>query len=252
MTGLADFAAGLAATGRRPPPGLVGPAERRFAVYRNNVAVGLIRALETRFPAIRALVGEEFFGAMARDFIQHHPPASPLLARFGDELPGFLAGFGPAAELPYLADIARIEAARTRAYHAADAPRLDGPAFAALPPDVLAQLRIHLHPAVALVLSPHPVWDILAAAAATGAGEPVTEWRPQAVLIDRPRLDVVLRPVTTGTAAFLVALAGGAPLEEAAETARAGHPAFDLSAALAELIGGGLATRLRLPAGDTP
>lgn len=250
MTRLADFAAGLTAPGRPLPPGLAGPAERRFAVYRNNVAVGLMRALETRFPAIRSLVGEAFFGAMARDFLRAHPPASPVLAHIGDDLARFLAGFEPAAELPYLADIARIEAARTRAYHAADAPRLDGAAFAALPPAALEQIGIALHPAVSVVLSPHPVWDILAAA--NGADQPVTEWTPQAVLIDRPRLDVVLRPVPAGTAAFLAALAGGAPLSEAAETAGAGHPAFDLAAALAELIGGGLATGLRLPSGDAP
>lgn len=250
MTGLATFAAGLTAPDHRPPDGLAGPSERRFAVYRNNVAVGLIRALETRFPAVRALVGEEFFRATARDFIRRHPPASPLLAQFGDALPGFLAGFGPAAELPYLADIARIEAARTRAYHAADLPRLHGEAFAALPPGALERLRIRLHPAVTVIRSPHPVWDILAAANGTEAE--VTGWRPQAVLIDRQGLDVVLRPLPTGTATFLLALAGGDPLPDAAAVAGTDDPDFDLTAALAELIGGRLAIHLVPTEGDLP
>ncbi|WP_428032819.1 putative DNA-binding domain-containing protein [Ancylobacter sp.] len=250
MSGLTDFAAGLTSPDRRLPTGLVGPAKRRFAVYRNNVAVGLIGALEARFPAVRALVGEDFFGAMARDFIRRHPPASPLLANFGDALPGFLSTFGPLADLPYVADIARIEAARTRAYHAADLPRLDGAAFAALPPGALEHLRIGLHPAVTIVRSPHPVGDILAAA--NGADAPVTDWTPQAVLIDRPDLDVVLRPIPVGTATFLAALGAGNPLADAARAAQADDPAFDLAAALAELIGGRLATHLRLPEGDLP
>src|SRR5579864_7312457 len=39
--------------------------ERRFAVYRNNVAAGLVEALATRFPVVKRLVGDEFFRAMA-------------------------------------------------------------------------------------------------------------------------------------------------------------------------------------------
>ncbi len=250
MVGLTDFAAGLTAPDRNAPAGLTGPVTRRFAIYRNNVAVGLIRALETRFPAVRSLVGAEFFGAMARDFIRRHPPDSPLLAQFGDALPGFLDAFAPAADLPYLSDIARVEAARTRAYHAADLPRLGPASFAALPPAALDRLCVRLHPALTIIRSPHPVWVILAAA--NGASSAVTDWTPQAVLVDRPDLDVRLRPITPGVAAFLAALGTGAPLGEATDAARADDPGFDLAVALTELIGNRLATHLRLVEGDVP
>jgi hypothetical protein len=40
-------------------------ADRRFAVYRNNVAAGLANALAARFPVVKRLVGDEFFRAMA-------------------------------------------------------------------------------------------------------------------------------------------------------------------------------------------
>ena len=52
----------------------------------------------------------------------------------------------PARELPYLADVARLEAARTRAYHADDAAPLDAAAFAALDPGAADALRLTLHP----------------------------------------------------------------------------------------------------------
>lgn len=250
MSGLRDFATGLTALDRQPPKGLIGPTARRFAVYRNNVAVGLIGALEARFPAVRSLVGEEFFGALARDFVRHYPPASPLLMTFGDALPGFLDGFGPATDLPYLADIARIEVARTRAYHAADLPRLEASAFAAVSSKELGSLTVTLHPAVTIVCSPHPLWDILAAA--EGADAPVTDWTPQAVLIDRPAFDCVLRPIPTGTAAFLAALAEGGSLAEAAQAAGEADPACDLPQALAELIGSRLATHLTHAEGAAP
>src|ERR1700737_734497 len=96
----------------------------RFAVYRNNVMVGLVGALEARFPATRKIVGEDFFKGAAQLFAATQPPRSPLMMFYGDAFPAFLAGFEPAREVPYLADVARLEAARTRACHAADAKPL--------------------------------------------------------------------------------------------------------------------------------
>jgi len=96
-----DFAEALRDPSKPLPMGLVSQnshgLEQRFAVYRNNVAIGLIEALEARFPVVRRLVGEEFFTAMARVFVQAHPPRSPLLMIYGDSFPQFIAGFGPAA-----------------------------------------------------------------------------------------------------------------------------------------------------------
>ena len=97
-----------------------GSGARRFAIHRNNVVVGLIRALQARFPVVEKIVGGEFFTAMARVFIAKSPPRTPILTTYGDEFADFIAAFEPARELGYLADVARLEAARTRAYHAAD------------------------------------------------------------------------------------------------------------------------------------
>lgn len=43
---------------------------QRFAVYRNNVIVSLCDALASTFPVVQALVGEDFFHTMARDFVR--------------------------------------------------------------------------------------------------------------------------------------------------------------------------------------
>jgi len=248
---LQAFAKALTASDRRLPPGLAGAAARRFAVYRNNVAVGLIRALETRFPAVADLVGEDFFRAMARDFAFRHPPASPLLMTFGDEFPAFIAGFGPVREMPYLADVARVEVAFSRAYHAADEARLGPEAFASLPPDTLETARIVLHPAVAVVRSQHPIGTIFAMARGWTDAGPIAEWSSEAVCIDRPGLDVVVRRLPSGSAPFLERLAMGDTLGDAA-TAASRDPAFDLSAVLAHLIGSGLASRIEISKGEMP
>src|SRR5262245_23031436 len=145
-----EFAAALLDADRAVPAGLTAhthaPHARRFAVYRNNVVTGLIRALKTRFPATERVVGDEFFAVMAQVFVCAHPPRSPLMMTYGDDFPDFIAGFAPAAEIPYLADVARIEAARTRAYHAADASTIEPSRLQAIAPEGLAQMRVSIHP----------------------------------------------------------------------------------------------------------
>src|SRR5215475_8850242 len=75
------FSAALVNPEAEIPPGLLGPnrlpSQKRFAVYRNNVVVGLIEALRTSFPATCRIVGEEFFWAMAREYVVLEPPSSP-------------------------------------------------------------------------------------------------------------------------------------------------------------------------------
>jgi hypothetical protein len=214
---------------------------RRFAVYRNNVAVGLVKALKSRFPVVEKIVGEEFFAGMARLFVKERPPRSPLLATYGDEFPAFIAAFEPARELSYLADVARLEAARTRAYHAADAPPVGAEHFATLDSQTVETIRIAMHPSTEIVRSPYPIVTIWAMNSGEQELAPIANWRGEDALVSRPFLEVEVRALPPGGAAFLLALAAGSPLGEAAEAARADDPSFDLTGNLAGLIGSGLA-----------
>jgi hypothetical protein len=227
------------------PPGVVSHGShkplKRFAVYRNNVMVGLIGALEARFPATKRIVGEDFFTATARLFASAHPPRSPLMMTYGDEFPAFLAGFEPAAQTPYLADVARLEAARTRAYHAADAQPLEPSALAAVAPEALGALRFRLHPSVEIVASTFPVVTIWAMNAGEMELAPLTDWAGQDALVVRPRLDVEVRSLPDGARIFLQCLGSGQTLGEAAETALAARPGFDIAVNLAALFSTGVA-----------
>ena len=141
MNQLADtqnaFACALLDAARAVPATIRGAArrraDRRFAVYRNNVVAGLIDALAQRFPVVCRLVGDEFFRAMARVYVTARPPTSPLMMLYGETFPDFIDEFAPAAALPYLGDVARLELARGRAYHAADAVPAGPQIFAGLP-----------------------------------------------------------------------------------------------------------------------
>jgi hypothetical protein len=238
----AGFAAALLDPALPVPPGLTDPmgrpAGRRFAVYRNNVAVSLTEALEQGFPVVRKLVGVEFFAAMAGVYLRAHPPQSRILATYGQDMPAFLQGFPPVAALPYLADVARLELALRAAYHAADVSGMDPVALGALPPARLMAARVRLAPAVALIRSAWPVHGIWMA---NMEDAPPPAMTPQDVLVTRPGLDPAPHLLPTGGGDFVAALMAGAPLGQAALAAGEGH---DLSATVALLLAGGALTDL--------
>lgn len=222
------------------PSGLVDfagrPASKRFNVYRNNVAVSLTEALESGFPVIRKLIGDQNFKSLAGVFLRSHPPSSPLMMHYGEALPGFLETFTPLARLPYLADIARLELALRSSYHAADAAPIDSSRLAALAPDDLVASRIGLAPAVRYLASEWPVFGIWQRN--TLADAPKPEMKPEEVLIMRPGFDPEPALLPTGGVAFLSALGAGQTIGKAAETA-APTGELDLSAIFSALLSGG-------------
>lgn len=239
-----DFAAALLDPALPSPAGLRAwngsDPTARFAVYRNNVVSSLIDALAETFPVAQALVGEEFFRAMASVFVRSHPPKSRLLAFYGNDFPSFIEAFEPAQTLPYLADVARLEMARVRAYHAMDAEPV-APALvqAALSrPDQLPDLRLRLHPSTQVIESSHAVVSIWAAhqdEAGLDLGA-VDVAQPEQALILRPALDVIVIRLDPGGASLCDALQGGMPLGEAAAIAMQRHPGFNLPATLSALL----------------
>jgi hypothetical protein len=210
--------------------------EKRFAIYRNNFVVGLVNALRTRFPVVEKIVGEEFFAALARAYSASHPPCSKLLMQYGDDFADFIAQFPPCSELCYLPDVARLEASRTRAYHAADAEPLAPERLATLGPVSLPCLRLTLHPSVQVVRSRHPIVTIWAMNAGEIPLAPICENTAEDALVVRLSLAVEQRRLALGGAAFVLAIANRATLSEAAEAAAADDSRFELSANLASLL----------------
>jgi hypothetical protein len=216
-------------------------AESGLAVYRNNVMSGLIKVVAARFPVVRRLLGEDCFFDKVRRFIAAEPPRSPLLLDYGDGFPQFLRRPGDDACIAYIADIADLEIARGKAYHAADALALPPQAFAAIPAERLAGLRLSLHPSVSLLQSQFPIVSVWHANQQAG-NVALPLWRPEAALIARPMLEVEIWNLPPGGFAFLTALSRGATLAGAAEAATHAAPDFDLAVNLSVLIEAAIVT----------
>ncbi|MEM9429201.1 MAG: DNA-binding domain-containing protein [Pseudomonadota bacterium] len=212
--GEAALAGALLAPGT-PAPAAVADAHR-FNVYRNNVVVGLIDAVAATYPAVLALVGEAFFRAAARAFVLENPPRSPIMIDYGGAFPGWIAAFPPAASVPYLSDVARLEWAWTRAYNAADAPPLDLAHLVEIPPDELALARVTLHPSLQLMSSRYPIASLWAEATGRSPATELDLSRPESVLIARPDAAVDVRAITPTLRTFLNTLSSGGTVSEAA------------------------------------
>jgi hypothetical protein len=222
--------------------------QKRFAVYRNNVTASLVNALRARFPVIEKLVGDDFFAAMARVFVRESPPRSPILAEYGDDFPSFLERFPPMAELPYAPDVARLEAARARAYHAANAEPLSTAQLADLPPDAVPEVRFILHPSRETIRSRHAIVTIWAMNSGEAELGPIDTDLPEDALVSRPDQQVLVRKLPPGGAVFLRALGDGQPLARAADAAMTESASFDLTVNLATLLASGIITAIELSA----
>lgn len=228
---------------RRPllaiPPGAVPLPGRQANVlaglqaYRANAQAIAQRALVAAYPVLAQLLGEEALAALARDLWQAHPPVRGDLAWFGAELPSWLSGIDDFADMPWLADVARLEWAVHAASGAADAAVAELQLHLLAQAD-LAQLSVGFAPASDLVVSDWPVLTLWQAHQRPegsvpdlhGAREALAARRGEAAWVWRRGLRVELAGLDAAEAAFNTALRAGKPLGPALEQTLSRFPVF--------------------------
>lgn len=220
-----------------------GSKERRLGVYRTNTLNSLSDVLASAYPVVERIVGPRFFRALAEAFIAAHPPQQPVLYRYGGDMADFLQSFEPTQELPYLADVARLEWARIESYFAADIAPLDPQRFAEVPPVRLGEVAFTLHPSAGLISAAFPVFEIWS------VNQPDHETVPEidfsvhenGLIFRRDHL-VTQRVLGPGAFAWLESLKHGHALGEATEQASALDGNFDLQNTLRQHLADGIFT----------
>jgi hypothetical protein len=240
------FAAALLDPEARDPWVTGLSAQPGFAVYRNTVMKGCIDALQANYPAVARLVGEEWFRAAAAIHVRAKPPRSAVMLEYGAGFARFLETFGPAAELPYLPDVARLDRFWTEAHVAADDEALAPGSVARLTPQELERAHLRLHPAARWQwFASQPIFTIWQCNRECTGGHEI-EWQGEAALLTRPNGAVEARRVDAGACAFLDACTADATLAEAALAALAVDASIDLARLMATLLDAGAFSRLDL------
>ena len=256
MAALRDFqsalcAASLGIADRHIPASWVkdGDPMDRLAIHHNNTMLGLTDVLAGMFPVVVRLVGVDFFDMLAADFIKAHPPKHSALLFWGLDLPAFLLTYAPAQSLAYLSDVARLEAAWYRAYHAADSVAIDPNELMEFPQDQLEDLVFNLHPTLQVIASPFPILSIWNANQPEVQDAPVIDLTSGAttLAVIRPASQVNVTPLACGTFALVQALQHGQRLGIGWDAARTVQTDFSLAKELGFLLANGFFTQARLP-----
>lgn len=208
-------------------------SEQRFALYRGNVSAAWAKALAAAYPVLQALVGEEFFDALAKEYGRAYPSEAGDLNLFGAGFAEFLTSFEHVTDYPYFPDMARLEWALHRAHYAASSARVEATALAVLRPEQLDDVLLSLRPPCTLLRSGWAVFELWQAHQ-PGMGDSFPADLMQA------NFGIVLRPLwkaeamQLSAAAFIAleALAEGKSLGAALDAACEVDPDFDFGANL--------------------
>ena len=159
---------------------------------------------------------------------------------YGAGFAEFLEGFGPAANLPYLGAVARLDRCWTEAHLAADAPALQAAWLARQPPEALALLHLQPHPAARWQwCEDHPAYTLWQRQREQLQWDAHLPWHGEGALLTRPHDAVQWVPLSHAGCALLDACAAGATFEDAAAQALQADPAADLPALVALLLRSG-------------
>ena len=170
-------------------------------------------------------------------------PPHPTLLDYGAGFAEFLAAFEPAAELPYLAGVARLDRFWTEAHCARDAVALEAAALAEFGPSRLAHTVLMPHPAARWAwFYRQPIYSIWQrnrypddatdeeSESAAADIDLSAEYAGEGTLLARPRDTVSAIALDRGACAFLDACTTGCALADAAGAAMEAQPTVDLSA----------------------
>lgn len=205
----------------------------RLALYRGNLAATATKALAAAYPVVAALVGAEFFGALAHAYVRARPSHDGDLNRFGGQLGEFLDDFPHAAQLPYLADMARLEWTVHRAHYAADAVPVTAQQLGELAPAQLEVARLRLHDACVPVRSDWAVVSLWLAHQPAPANDfPADMAVQEDGVVARSGWRVQVVPLGAGAYAALTVLRTGGAFGAALDAAFDMDGDFDVAAQL--------------------
>ena len=162
-------------------PGIV-----RMAVYANGFVARAEEALSEVFEAVHAAVGDEAFAGLCRDYAGRFAASDYNLNFIGKEFRAFVESWSTGMNLPFLADLARLEWRVWEAFHAFHREPLTPRGIAGIPLEDWDNARILFQSSVSLVSSSWPVLDMwLVRRQLSGDFKALLTPRPQRILVGR-------------------------------------------------------------------
>ena len=218
---------------------------KRLNIYQHNTKTTLTNALASLYPVVSNIVGAPFFLALAAQYIAATPSRSGDLHDYGANFADFFSGYAPLDELPYLADVAKLEWRWHVAFHAANAAAFDVTRLQKIPAEAVGALQFRLSPTVSLITSAYPllqIWsfnmpnaepDYIAASSDSSIDWEIDE---AYFVVSRSDNTVEIRELPHAAYTFLAALRAKSCLANALDAALSLDSQFDLQQTLGQFI----------------
>jgi hypothetical protein len=183
----------------------------RLDVYANTARSNFVESLISSYPAIRRLVGEDYFRQCARGFHTRHPSLSGDLQPAGTPFAQYLSELHGDDEFRYLSEVARLEWLIQETLLAADHGPLDLAKLQQVAADDYDDLRFRLHPSVRLFASKYPCLAIWEANVGSDAEPELIDLGagPDRVLLVRNRGQLNCHRLSCDEQRFLVSIEAG-------------------------------------------
>ena len=195
-----------------------GAAVERLRAYTGGYPARIGESLAESHPALKHVVGASAFQELVGRYLGSVPLGIRNLNEVGRGLAAILATDRLAEELPFIVDLARLEAAVHAAFHAREKPALDPATVAGWTLEDWNCAVLEFQPAVAVVRSDWPIREIWAARNTPVEDIDIAlEGRRNRVLVHRAGFDVACETIDDDEAFMLDTLRAGVTLGDAAE-----------------------------------
>lgn len=193
--------------------------EERLAVYHDMYILRMEEALESDYPALKHLLGDRGFRALATGYVRAHPSRSYSLNFLGRHLPDYVREVRGLRRRAFAHDLARLEQAVAEVFDAREEPALRAEETLAVPAEAWEEARLHPVAAFRLLAFAHPVNAYLQSVRDQGHAHPSTRKRATWVAVYRRRYTVWRQELTRAGYGLLADIAAGRRLGEAVSRA---------------------------------
>src|SRR5688572_15417223 len=189
--------------------------EERLAIYHDMYLLRMGDALESDFPALKHLLGDDGFRALVSGYVQAHPSRSYSLNFLGRHLPDYVLQAPGLRRRGFAHDLARLEQAVTEVFDAPEDPALRAEGIAAVPEAAWEGARLLPVAAFRLLAFAYPVNAYLQSVRDEDHAHPPLGRRATWVAVYRQQYTVRRQDLTRAGYRLLGQVASGVPLGKA-------------------------------------
>ncbi len=221
------------------------PSQAKLQIHQNNYLLTLTSSLMDIYPVLMSFVGEQWLEAALKLFVKAYSPKQACLSAYGGDLAAFLGGFEPAAAMPYLSDVARLEWAIYQCQNAIDETALTAKEWQKNAGPDMVNKTFSMMKAHSFITSDFPLLDLWARGTGLGDDEPLDlESGGAVVLVIRPETEVMLYPLDSEEYTYLSHLARGETVLSAAIAAGWAEISSPLADSMSRYVESGFFTQV--------